>query len=503
MSNNLTPQEIVAELDKYIVGQAEAKRAVAVALRTRDRRRALPEDVRKDIMPKNILLIGPTGVGKTEIARRVAALLHAPFIKVEATRFTEVGYVGRDVESIVRDLADAAVEMVHREKLEAVKEKADSSAYQRILDYLCQQYPSGRISSAPLEKRRPGREGASMAASASGGGTMTVVASGPANEGARQPAGAAEAIADPQAAATPAQKMRLNRRRHWLNRLLRNQKLEDVTIEVELTVDGEPYDSVLEFGPDMSADEMTESFHDFMDRYQQRKQTRRLSVKEARKLLAQDEADKLLDWDDVVSTALQRAAELGVVFIDELDKVAGPAVEAGSDVSGEGVQRDLLPIVEGTSVVTRYGPLSTDHMLFIAAGSFYEAKPGDLIPELQGRFPLRVELASLTRDDFVRILTEPRNALTKQYQALLSTEGVTLEFTPDGIEEIAALACQMNDRLENIGARRLATIMERTLEDLSFDAASHRGETVVVDKAYVDSRMANLIQNEDLSRYIL
>jgi ATP-dependent HslUV protease ATP-binding subunit HslU len=260
---------------------------------------------------------------------------------------------------------------------------------------------------------------------------------------------------------------------------------------------------VLEFAPDMSTDEMTDSFHDFMNRYQQRKQMRRLSVKEARKVLAEDEADKLLDWDDVVDTAIQRATELGVVFIDELDKLAGPAVESGADVSGAGVQRDLLPIVEGTSVMTRYGQMITDHMLFIAAGSFYASKPGDLIPELQGRFPLRVELAKLTKSDFIRILKEPRNALTKQYQALLSTEEVTLQFADSGVEEIASLACQMNDRLENIGARRLATITERVLEDLSFDAVSHKGETIVIDQAYVTSRMANLIGNEDLSRYIL
>ncbi len=502
MPDSLTPQEIVAELDKYIVGQAEAKRAVAVALRTRDRRRALPEEIRKDIMPKNLLLIGPTGVGKTEIARRVAAMLHAPFIKVEATRFTEVGYVGRDVESIVRDLSEVAVEMVHKEKLEAVKEKADRSAYQRVLDYLCQQYPSGRMTPSALEHRSPRRESPATGVSATGGGTMAIAASAGSDTG-RAPQPQTEAAAPMAPAISPAQRMQLARRRVWMNRMLRGNKLDDVTIEVELSVDGESLDSVLEFAPDMSADEMTESFHDFMSRYQQRKQMRRLSVKEARKMLAQDEADKLLDWDEVVDTAMQRATELGVVFIDELDKLAGPAVESGADVSGEGVQRDLLPIVEGTTVMTRYGQMNTDHMLFIAAGSFYASKPGDLIPELQGRFPLRVELEKLTKSDFVRILKEPRNALTKQYQALLSTEDVTLQFAESGIEEIASLACLMNDRLENIGARRLATITERVLEDLSFDAASHKGETVTIDQAYVASRMANVIGNEDLSRYIL
>ncbi|MDP3046125.1 MAG: ATP-dependent protease ATPase subunit HslU [Chloroflexota bacterium] len=503
MPDSLTPQEIVAELDKYIVGQAEAKRAVAVALRTRDRRRSLPEDVRKDIMPKNLLLIGPTGVGKTEIARRVAAMLHAPFIKVEATRFTEVGYVGRDVESIVRDLSEVAVEMVHKEKLETVKEKADRSAYQRVLEYLCQQYPSGRMTSAALERRNSKRDTPATAVSATGGGTMAVATPAAAADAGRTSQGLSESATTAAPAITSAQRLQLARRRMWLNRMLRHNKLDDVTIEVELSVDGESLDSVLEFAPDMSTDEMTDSFHDFMSRYQQRKQMRRLSVKEARKVLAQDEADKLLDWDDVVDTALQRATELGVVFIDELDKLAGPAVESGADVSGEGVQRDLLPIVEGTSVMTRYGQMSTDHMLFIAAGSFYASKPGDLIPELQGRFPLRVELAKLTKSDFVRILKEPRNALTKQYQALLSTEEVTLQFADSGVEEIASLACQMNDRLENIGARRLATITERVLEDLSFDAASHKGETITIDQAYVASRMASLVGNEDLSRYIL
>jgi ATP-dependent HslUV protease ATP-binding subunit HslU len=503
MPNSLTPQEIVAELDKYIVGQAEAKRAVAVALRTRDRRRALPEDVRKDIMPKNLLLIGPTGVGKTEIARRVAAMLHAPFINVEATRFTEVGYVGRDVESIVRDLSEVAVELVHKEKLDAVKDKAARSAYQRVLEYLCQQYPSGRMTGAALEHRRGRRDAPAAGVSATGGGTMSVATPTAATDSGRPAQAASESAATAASPISPAQRLQLARRRLWLNRMLRGNKLDDVTIEVELFVDSESLDSVLEFAPDMSTDEMTDSFHDFMNRYQQRKQMRRLSVKEARKVLAEDEADKLLDWDDVVDTAIQRATELGVVFIDELDKLAGPAVESGADVSGAGVQRDLLPIVEGTSVMTRYGQMITDHMLFIAAGSFYASKPGDLIPELQGRFPLRVELAKLTKSDFIRILKEPRNALTKQYQALLSTEEVTLQFADSGVEEIASLACQMNDRLENIGARRLATITERVLEDLSFDAVSHKGETIVIDQAYVTSRMANLIGNEDLSRYIL
>lgn len=504
MSDILTPQEIVNELDKYIVGQEEAKKAVAVALRNRDRRRQLPEEIRKEIMPKNILLIGPTGVGKTEIARRVAGLLHAPFVKVDATSFTEVGYVGRDVESIIRELADVAVEMVHKEKLEAVKEKANLSADQRVLDYLCQQYPTGRITAASFDKRR----GKHRMATASPGGTNAATAAAlpqasSADDEEETDDSKPMNNAQNQQALTPAQQRRMARRRRWLQNLLRANKLDDVPIEIEITADVDSYGPILEFSPDMTVEEMTETFQDFLSRYQQRKLVRRVPVREARKLLAQDEAEKLVDWDEVVDTALQRAAEMGVVFIDELDKICGPTVEVGADVSGEGVQRDLLPIVEGTTVMTRYGPLKTDHILFIAAGSFYHSKPSDLIPELQGRFPLRVELHSLTKDDFVRILKEPQNALTKQYQALLSTEGVNLVFTDDGLDEIASLACQMNERLENIGARRLATIMEKVLEDLSFNAAAHKGETVVVDREYVKSRMANLVENEDLSRYIL
>jgi len=504
MPDTFTPQEIVNELNKYIVGQEEAKRAVAVALRNRDRRRQLPEEVRKEIMPKNILLIGPTGVGKTEIARRVAGLLHAPFIKVDATSFTEVGYVGRDVESIIRELAEVAVEMVHREKLEAVKEKADRSADQRVLDYLCQQYPTGRVTAAAFEKRYGRHRTATTGAS---GASATAVVAMPqaANTDDDDESGNPQSAtsAQGQQPLTPAQQRRMDRRRRWLQDLLRANKLDDVPIEIEITADVDSYGPVLEFSPDMTAEEMTETFQDFLSRYQQRKLVRRVPVREARKLLAQDEAEKLVDWDEVVDTALQRAAEMGVVFIDELDKICGPTVEVGADVSGEGVQRDLLPIVEGTTVMTRYGPLKTDHILFIAAGSFYHSKPSDLIPELQGRFPLRVELHSLNKDDFVRILKEPQNALTKQYQALLSTEGVNLVFTDDGLDEIASLACQMNDRLENIGARRLATIMEKVLEDLSFNAAAHKGETVIVDREYVRSRMADLVENEDLSRYIL
>ncbi len=505
----LAPQEIVAELDKYIVGQAEAKRAVAVALRNRERRRHLPEELRKEIMPKNILMIGPTGVGKTEIARRVAQMIKAPFVKVEATRFTEVGYVGRDVEAIIRDLVENAVETVHDEQLLLVREKAEAAAAQRIVDYLCQQYPHGPISKANFRPQReptplwpPIPTGTSTAA--------TGMASGPGLAQASEPARAEAVTPTPQArpmapSLSPQEQARLRQRRRRVARLLAKNKLEEAAIEIELPSENDSMESILEFGPDMSLEEMNESFQDFVARYQAQvhKRRRRVSVQEARRLLLQEESEKLIDYDEMVETATQRASELGVVFIDELDKIVGPRVEVGADVSGEGVQRDLLPIVDGTTVMTRYGPVSTDHILFIAAGSFYEVKPSDLIPELQGRFPLRVELERLTQEDFVRILTEPQNALTRQYQALLSTEGVNLVFTPDALEEMARLASLMNERSEDIGARRLQTIIEKTLEDLSFNASQYRGQTIMVDKAFVVNRLANLVQNEDLSRYIL
>jgi len=474
----LTPQAIVAELDKYIIGQAEAKRAIAVALRNRDRRRQLPDEVRREIMPKNILMIGPTGVGKTEIARRVAALIGAPFVKVEATRFTEVGYVGRDVDSIIRDLVEAAIDLVYKEKSIAVKKHAERQATERLVDYLCQQYPRGRLTSKTL--RHPHLSSGGPSRERQGGQDHSK------GLGARDRA-------------------RLEIRRQQLAELLKQGKIEDAVVEIEAPAEFEGFDPYIEFAPGLSPEELQDQFAEFARRYQQytRKRVRRVSVRDARRLLVDEETEKLVDYDEVVDAALARSEELGVVFIDEIDKLVGPEVQMGPDVSGEGVQRDLLPIVEGCTVQTRYGPVKTDHILFIAAGSFQRCRPSDLIPELQGRFPLRVELASLSEQDFVRILTEPQNALIRQYKALLSTEGVTLEVTDDGVAEIAHLAYVMNQQTENIGARRLATIMEKVLEDVSFRAAEFRGQTVIVDRRFVQQRLAGIIANEDLSKYIL
>ena len=478
---NLRPQEVVAELDKYVVGQTAAKRAIAVALRNRYRRRLLPEKVGREILPKNIMMIGPTGVGKTELARRVARLIDAPFVKVEATKFTEVGYVGRDVESIVHELIETSVSMVHEEKLKGVQSRAEELAAERIVDYLCQQ-------SAPRRRKvgRPRSAQAQQSAVAGGAGVA---------EGAREEA--------PVAAPTPRARGDSQKRQRF-QELLQTKQLEDTVIEIELA--GEPvYESMLEFGPGMSPEEMTDTFNDYLQSYSSypQKRVRRVCIKEARRLLIREEANKLIDFDQVVEEAVQRAEQTAVVFVDEIDKIAGPRIEIGADISGEGVQRDLLPIVEGSTVMTRYGPVRTDHVLFIAAGSFYQQKPSDLIPELQGRFPLRVELSSLTQADFERILVEPENALTKQYAALLSTEGVELEFARDGVSRIAGIARQVNERAENIGARRLYTVMERVLEDLSFDAPDHAGQKVVVDGTYVDGRLGDLLRDEDLSKYIL
>jgi ATP-dependent HslUV protease ATP-binding subunit HslU len=478
---NLTPQSVVAELDKYIVGQTEAKRAIAVALRNRYRRQQLPPEIAREIAPKNLLLIGPTGVGKTELARRVAALADAPFVKVEATKFTEVGYVGKDVDSIVHDLVEASVQLVHEEKLKEVEARAETQATEKILNYLVQQLP---VATRKVAAKRGG-------------------------------AGAAQAAAEVAESPSPplrprpisrADKARLHRERDRLRALLQNKQLEDQIIEIEVGGEIDRFETMLELGGPNPV-EMSDAYSDFVEAYNgvggSRRRSRRVSVKEARRILTREEASKLIDMENVIEMAVQRAEASGVVFIDELDKVAGPRHEFGSDVSGEGVQRDLLPIVEGTTVSTRYGPIKTDHVLFVAAGSFYHNKPSDLIPELQGRFPLRVELKSLTEEDFRRILTEPENALTKQYIALLGTEGVTITFGDDAIAEIARLAVLMNERMENIGARRLHTIMERVLEEISFSAADHAGETIHIDADYVRARMADLIKDQDLSRYIL
>ena len=454
----ITPQAALQELEKYIVGQTEAKRAVAIALRNRERRRQLPVEMRKEVLPKNILMIGPTGVGKTEIARRMAALIDAPFIKVEATRFTEVGYVGKDVDSIISELLEAAFTKVYEGRIREVETKAEKLANEKLLDYLCKQLsasstiPRGQLPLLPPEERTVLRKG---------------------------------------------HRQRSFSSRQYVARLLHARQLEEQLVEIEVGREAEH----LAEAP-LRAEEDTWEWENAPD-YTHQPRRRRLPVKEARRILTREEASKLVDFDQVVDEAIGQTEENGVVFLDELDKLCAPKIEIGRDVSGEGVQRDLLPIVEGTTIVTRFGPVKTDHILFIAAGAFYDCKPSDLIPELQGRFPLRVELQHLSQEDLERILVEPENALTKQYQALLATEGVELEFSRDGIQEVAYWASQMNERLENIGARRLYTIMEQVLEELSFHAPERKGQRVVIERSYVQKHLASVIRDEDLSRYIL
>lgn len=485
---DLTPQQIVRELDRYIVGQSEAKRAVAVALRNRYRRMQLAPEVQAEITPKNILMIGPTGVGKTEIARRLAKLADAPFVKVEATKFTQVGYVGRDVDSIVRDLMDAAMSMVHEEKQSQVQAQAENQAQQRILNYLLEPQKAA----APEGETRAPAEQDGMIPSARG--PLLTEQMGAENPGKASVRAAKPAHEQPRVTKA---------RRKRVAEMLANHQLEEQIIEIELEPD-DGYSSVLEFVAGMTSDDGEGDFQELIGTIpSQRKRSRRVSVKEARRILTQEEANKLIDFDQVIEEATKRVEQSGVVFLDELDKVVGVKIEVGPDVSGQGVQRDLLPIVEGSTVMTRYGPVKTDHILWIAAGAFYNAKPSDLIPELQGRFPLRVELQNLSQADFKAILTQPENALTWQYQALLRTEGVELVFTEDGLEEMASMAAQMNQRLENIGARRLHTIIEKLLEELSFEAPNLRGQTVTLDREFVKARLDGLLKNEDLSKYIL
>jgi ATP-dependent HslUV protease ATP-binding subunit HslU len=451
---SLTPREIVAELDKYVIGQAKAKRAVAIALRNRMRRQQLPADIAEEVTPKNILMIGPTGVGKTEIARRLARLAQSPFIKVEASKFTEVGYVGRDVESMVRDLVELAVDMVREEKAEEVQDKAKSAAEERLLDLLL---PPSRVAA-------PGEDPAAVRDQAS-------------------------------------------RTRERMRESLHAGRLDDRTVEVEVRESAMPSFEII---AGSSVEEIGVNLKDMMgNMFQGRTKSRRLKVPEALAHLVAEEQGKLVDMESVSRAAVQRVELAGIIFIDEIDKIAsrdglaGGGGHGGPDVSREGVQRDILPIVEGTTVNTKYGMVKTDHILFIAAGAFHVSKPSDLIPELQGRFPIRVELEPLTRDDFVRILTEPRNALVKQYVALLGTEELTLTFMPDAIERIADFAARVNDATENIGARRLHTVMERLLDEVSFEAPDLGQKTVVIDEAYVDRMLADIVRNEDLSRYIL
>jgi len=447
----LTPIQITSELDRYIVGQGKAKRAVAIALRNRWRRQNLPAELRDEVAPKNIIMIGPTGVGKTEIARRLAKLAQAPFIKVEASKYTEVGYVGRDVESMIRDLTELAVTMVKAEMAAAVRERAESLAEERLLDLLLPRRPGEAFVSGTLEEVSP----------------------------------------DASRDAT----------RDKLRAQLRSGKLDDRTIEMDVQAQGGP---MLEVLPGQGMEEIGINLKDMLSNLMPgRTRRRRLKIAEARRLLAQEEAQKLVDVDEAVGQAIRRVEDSGIVFLDELDKIAGRESGRGPDVSREGVQRDLLPIVEGSTVTTKYGMVRTDHILFIAAGAFHVAKPADLIPELQGRFPIRVELEPLTRHDFIRILSEPQNALTRQYVELLRTEGVALRFTDDAVEAIAEIASTVNQRAENIGARRLYTVMERLLEDVSFDAPGMSGQELVVDAEYVNAHLADVVKDEDLSRYIL
>jgi ATP-dependent HslUV protease ATP-binding subunit HslU len=456
--DELTPREIVVELDKYVVGQKDAKRAVAIALRNRMRRQKLTPELAEEIIPKNIIMIGPTGVGKTEIARRLAKLANSPFLKVEASKFTEVGYVGRDVESMVRDLVEIAIDNVREEKLEDVADKAELNAEERLLDILLPPSPPARPDPA-----------------SSAGGV----------------------VIDGSTALTESS----SRTREKLRQQLREGKLDERQVEIDVRERNFPSFEIIS---NQGVEEMDVNIKDMLPNlFGQRTKKRKMKVNEAFEYLIQEEEQRLIDMDQVTRMAIDRVENSGIVFLDEIDKIAGREGGHGPDVSREGVQRDILPIVEGTTVNTRYGMVRTDHVLFIAAGAFHVSKPSDLIPELQGRFPIRVELQSLTMDDFIRILTEPKSSLVKQYTALLETEGVKLEFTPEALEEIARFAFRVNESTENIGARRLHTIMERVLDELSFDAPAKKGQQVTVDGDYVRKMLTDIVKDQDLSRYIL
>jgi ATP-dependent HslUV protease ATP-binding subunit HslU len=445
--DELTPREIVAELDKHVVGQNDAKRAVAIALRNRMRRQKLPADLAEEIMPKNIIMIGATGVGKTEIARRLAKLANSPFMKVEASKFTEVGYVGRDVESMIRDLVEVAIDMVREEKLEDVQDKAELNAEERLLDLL--------LPSATTD---------STAGFAAGDDTQ-------------------------------------HRTREKLRQQLREGKLDEKTVELETRERSMPHFEIIS---NQGVEEMDVNLKDMLPNiFGQRTKKRKMKVSEAFEYLIQEEEQRLIDMDQVTRTAVERVEQSGIIFLDEIDKIAGREGGHGPDVSREGVQRDILPIVEGTTVNTRYGMVRTDHILFIAAGAFHVSKPSDLIPELQGRFPIRVELKTLTMEDFIKILTEPKSSLVKQYTALLETEGIKLEFTRDALEEIARFAFRVNESTENIGARRLHTIMEKTLDEISFAAPDMDQKQITIDAEYVRKMLAEIVKDQDLSRYIL
>ncbi|TMC49677.1 MAG: ATP-dependent protease ATPase subunit HslU [Chloroflexi bacterium] len=474
--DNLRPAEIVRRLDEYIVGQAAAKRAVAIALRNRVRRRRLSDDMRQEVLPKNILMIGPTGVGKTEIARRLAKLTNSPFIKTEATKFTEVGYVGRDVEAIVRDLLEQTINEVQNDRVNEVEDRARELAEARIVDALLDAEERAAAGSEAAAGRPAGAE---AAISANGDGATAVAGDG-ADEEVRR---------------------RRRARRRRLEKKLVAKALEERYVEVEVE---EPFQPVIESFSGTQFEEMGVSLSDFFSQLAPpRKRMKRMTVADARQVLIQEETDRLIDMDRIYDEAIRLVEEEGIVFIDEVDKIAGRSSEQGPDVSGEGVQRDLLPLLEGSTVHTRYGSVHTDHILFVAAGAFNVARPSDLIPEFQGRFPIRVELSALSEADLQRILVEPGNALTKQYQALLATEEVSLDFAEEGLRELAHAAFRINEEDENIGARRLFTILEKVLEDLSFRAENFTGQTVAIDAEYVRSRLVDLVRNEDLRRYVL
>src|SRR3984893_15960533 len=458
--DDLTPREIVTELDKYVVGQKAAKRAVAIALRNRMRRQKLSADMAEEVIPKNIIMIGPTGVGKTEIARRLAKLANSPFLKVEASKFTEVGYVGRDVESMIRDLVEIAIEMVREEKLEDVSDKAELNAEERLLDILL----------SPISPRPD-----SSSTSGSTGGV----------------------VIDGSTSLTESS----SRTREKLRQQLREGKLDDRTVEIETRERNFPSFEIIS---NQGVEEMDVNLKDMLPNiFGQRTKKRKKKVNAAVEYLIQEEEQRLIDMEQVTRVAIDRVENSGIIFLDEIDKIAGRESGHGPDVSREGVQRDILPIVEGTTVNTRYGMVRTDHILFVAAGAFHVSKPSDLIPELQGRFPIRVELQSLTCDDFIKILTEPKSSLTKQYIALLDTEGVKLEFTEEALQEVANFAFRVNEGTENIGARRLHTIMERVLDEISFEAPEKKGQEFKVDAAYVQKMLSEIVKDQDLSRYIL
>ena len=493
---DLTPRQIVAELDRYIVGQADAKKAVAIALRNRWRRQQAPENIRDEISPNNLILIGPTGVGKTEIARRLAKLAGAPFIKVEASKFTEVGYVGRDVEGMIRDLVDSAVEMVRQERESEVEDLANERVDVRLLDLLL----------PPPTPSNAGRDGAPGGGAKSGDGARDTPA--PVAEPMMVDVGGAGGVFVVSTAgdvkqekAADAATERYARTRDKLRQLLLDGQLDSREVEVEVSLSGPMFDMFAQPGAPESMENFTEMLRDMMP---QRKKKRTVKVSEARRILLEQEFEKLVDMEDVTNDALERVESLGIVFLDEIDKIAGEKSQMGGpDVSREGVQRDLLPIVEGSNVQTKYGMVKTDHVLFVAAGAFHVSKPSDLIPELQGRFPIRVELKPLTEADFVRIMTEPENALTKQYAALVAADGATLEFTPDGIAEIAKIAATVNSRMENIGARRLHTVMTTQLEDTLFGLPDQAEKHIVVNAEAVREKLKAIVEDEDLRKYIL